>query len=135
MSTNYKELIQRKIVRDDLSSACDYIGDICHGLSNQAGWWEGADKFDPNLKAAKMMLMVSELSEAMEGMRKDILDDHLPHRHMEEVELADAIIRIFDYAGAMGMDIGGALSEKLLYNCTRKDHQKENRESEGGKKI
>lgn len=82
-----------------------------------------------------MMLIVSEVSEALEGMRKDIMDDHLPSRKMEEVEMADAVIRIFDYAGAMGLDIGGAISDKLLYNCTRKDHQKESREGDGGKKI
>ncbi len=40
----------------------------------------------------------------MEGERKDLMDDKLPHRKMAEVELADALIRIFDYAGAYGYD-------------------------------
>jgi len=44
----------------------------------------------------------------MEGVRKDIPDDKLPHRPMEEVELADALIRIFDYAAAYDLDIQGA---------------------------
>ena len=34
----------------------------------------------------------------MEGARKDLMDTHLKHRSMMEVELADAIIRIFDLA-------------------------------------
>src|SRR5271168_4098252 len=43
-----------------------------------------------------LMLVVSEVAEAMEGDRKDLMDDKLPHRKMLEVELADAVIRILD---------------------------------------
>ncbi len=45
------------------------------------------------------MLVVSELVEAMEGERKDLMDDKLPHRKMAEVEMADAAIRILDFMG------------------------------------
>jgi hypothetical protein len=83
----------------------------------------------------RFMLMVSELSEGFEGVRKDLMDDHLPHRKMVEVELADAIIRILDFAGDRGMDIGGALIEKLAYNHNRKDHTSAARLSEHGKKF
>ena len=71
----------------------------------------------------------------MEGDRKNLMDDKLPHRKMLEVELADAVIRIFDLAGREGLDLGGALVEKLQYNQIRPDHKKENREKEGGKKY
>jgi len=54
---------------------------------------------------------------------------------MIEVEFADTIIRILDYCGAAGMDIGGAIEEKLLYNKNRADHKPENREKDSGKKI
>lgn len=81
------------------------------------------------------MLTVSELSEAMEGLRKSLMDDKLPHRPMMEVELADAVIRIGDLAGAMGFDLVGAILEKLEYNRTRADHKLENRAAEGGKKF
>lgn len=45
-----------------------------------------------------LMLVITELAEACEGARKDLMDDHLPHRKMEEVEMADAMIRLLDYA-------------------------------------
>lgn len=83
------------------------------------------------------MLAVSELAEAMEGHRKDLADDKLPHRKMFEVELADALIRIFDMAGApeLGLDLGGAFEEKMSYNSTRRDHTNEARLEAGGKKY
>ena len=82
-----------------------------------------------------LMLIVSEISEAMEGERKDLMDDKLPHRKMAEVELADALIRIFDYAGAYGLDLGGAFTEKMEYNAKREDHTVEARRGEHGKKF
>jgi len=83
----------------------------------------------------RFMLMVSEISEAMEGDRKNLMDDKLPHRTMVEVELADAIIRICDYAGDHNLDIGGALIEKLEYNRKREDHTHAARLQPNGKKF
>jgi NTP pyrophosphatase (non-canonical NTP hydrolase) len=80
-------------------------------------------------------LMHSELSEAFEGLRKGTMDAHLPHRSTEEVELADLLIRVFDYAGNKGLDLDGALREKLAYNRTRKDFKARARSSKGGKKF
>jgi NTP pyrophosphatase (non-canonical NTP hydrolase) len=85
------------------------------------------------LVSQKLCLMHSEISEAMEGHRKGQMDDHLPHRPMIEVELADAVIRIADLAGAMGLDLGGAIAEKLAYNAQRADHKPEARAAAGGK--
>lgn len=84
-------------------------------------------------KGELLMLVVSELSEAMEGERKNLADDHLPHRRMAEVEIADALIRIFDYAGAFGYDLKGAYRDKRAYNKTRADHTLAARAAPGGK--
>ncbi len=74
-----------------------------HQQNVDAGWWdEWPNKIDRMLTAR--MLVVTELAEAAEGVRKDLMDDHLPHHKMLHVELADAAIRLLDLAGAY--DIG-----------------------------
>lgn len=114
------------------------LQDACHHASKAAGWWNDLRTGEPIIQrphvvGEKLMLIVSEVSEAMEGHRKSLQDDKLPHRKMIEVELADAIIRIADLAGALGLDLGGAVAEKLAFNATRPDHKPESRMAEGGK--
>lgn len=108
---------------------------ICHKLAKTSGWWDNTDPTDKVLIASKLCLIHSEISEALEGVRKDTMDSHLPTRSTIEVELADAIIRIFDLAGALKLDLSGAILEKLAYNQQRADHKRENRAADGGKKI
>lgn len=117
--------------------AINDLVNICHGRSVAGGWWHDLGTGEPleRNKGELFMLIVSEVAEAMEGARKDLMDDHLPHRLMEEVELADTVIRILDYAGAHGFDLGGAIVEKLEYNAHRADHKPENRSKENGKKF
>lgn len=107
----------------------------CHEANQK--WWQDPKTQEPIVRnrAELLMLIVSEIAEAMEGERKDLMDDKLPHRKMAEVELADALIRIFDYAGGFGYDLGGALVEKMKFNATRRDHTHEARLESGGKKF
>lgn len=108
----------------------------CHLDAVRAGWWHDQDGTPKELNVAeRICLMHSELSEAMEGARKDLMDDKLPHRSMLEVELADVIIRVMDFAGAAELDLAGAIQEKLAFNRERADHKPENRAKEGGKKF
>ena len=110
----------------------------CHGASSAAGWWTHPQTGEPAQNnpmcfAQKLMLIVSELVEAMEGDRKSLMDDKLPHRPMREVELADAVIRIFDLAGAYNLDIAVAIVEKMAFNKVRPDHKIAARIAYGGK--
>lgn len=111
---------------------------VCHGLAARSGWWTSRLTGKPleyqqvNI-GEKLMLIVSEVAEGMEGHRKDLMDDKLPHRKMLEVELADALIRIFDLAGFLQYDLAGAVIEKLAFNQQRADHKIENRNAPGGK--
>lgn len=162
-----------------------------------AKWWydlETGKRLDRN-QGEMLMLVVSELAECMEGERKGLRDEHLPHRMMAEVELADVKIRVLDFAGGFdyplcnleviggldnraemllkitsqvvlayryikmgyvredigyilstilsavdsyaaicGYDVDGAMAEKRAYNATRKDHTREARLAEGGKR-
>lgn len=82
-----------------------------------------------------LMEIVKHLARAMEGDRKSKMDDKLPHRPMIEVELADALIRICDMAAGLGLDLGGAVAEKMEFNAAREDHQREHRLGEHGKKY
>ena len=121
------------------------VQSLCHGLAAHSGWWidleTGEDvrtwpkKFLNLWIASKLMLTVTELAEAMEGLRKDLPDDKLPHRKMLEVEMADAVIRIFDLSGGLGFDLAGAIIEKLAFNQSRADHKLDNRAAAGGKSI
>lgn len=106
----------------------------CHE-ANQT-WWHDPATGEPlnRNKGELLMLIVSEIAEAMEGERKGLMDDKLSHRKMAEVELADALIRIFDYAGAYDFDLDGAVAEKRAYNAQRADHKPESRLAAGGKK-
>jgi len=118
-----------------ISYSCDLLTSYAHGCALAAGWWHDAatgERKERNTGEC-LMLMVSEIAEAMEADRKCAMDDHLPHRAGLEVELADAVIRIFDFAGANGLDLGGAMAEKLQYNTSRADHKAENRTKPGGK--
>ena len=135
----------------DMQSSLQYVQDVCFGSNLVSGWWQDAasgmdlleiihrpqtrveELLGMALVSQKIMLAVSELGEAMEGHRRNRMDDKLPHRKMLEVEIADAIIRLFDLAGGLGLHMDEAIPEKLKFNLHREDHKLDNRAKDGGK--
>ena len=129
MLKSYREVINEMVVKFH-TQACD------------KGWWQKEDAIilkcpeaEPYIVATRLCLIHSEIAEAVEGHRSDRLDDKLTSRLQLEVELADAVIRIFDIAGFLDLDIGGAIDEKMKFNQTRADHDMEERDKPGGKKY
>lgn len=132
----YTEDLTNGLWDETLTSAVKNLQGVCHGLAREAGWWKDPKTGKPveRNRGELLMLCVSELAEAMEADRKDLMDDHLKEREGFEVELADCIIRVFDIAGKYNLDMSGAILEKLKYNTQRQDHKLDNR-AKGGKKY
>jgi len=92
----------------------DIINDLAlkiHVQNVLAGWWP-----DHSNLLTKVQLVLTEIAEATEGVRKDLMDDHLTHRKMEEVELADTLIRVLDIGGFCGFDYVGSTTFEDVEN-------------------
>jgi len=130
-------------------AAVDRLTALCHGAAKTSGWWtnlktgwdstpESHDVPYKELQFSvpeKLMLIVTEVSEGMEGFRKNLNDDKLPQYKNLDVELADALIRIHDLAGAMKIPLGEIVVAKMEFNAQRPDHKIANRLQDGGKKC
>lgn len=87
------------------------LRDRCHQANLK--WWKDLETGSPIIrnKGELICLMHSETSEAFEGSALDLKDDKLTHLEMQEVELIDILIRLFDYAGGFGYDMNRAAME------------------------
>lgn len=88
-----------------------------HEANRDKGFW---DDEIPNLNE-KIMLVVSELAEAVEELRSDMSGYYEVDGKPEgvDVELVDALIRLLDILGYRGADVEKILTAKLAYNATR----------------
>lgn len=116
------------------------LADKIHADNVKAGWWTdlktGEDLHGKRNVGELLCLIHSEVSEALEGHRKKLMDDKLIHRPALRAELIDAIIRILDLLGSADNaehPAGVIFEEKRAFNRSRADHKPENRVKEGGK--
>lgn len=122
---------------ENVLSATKTLISSCHNRAWNAGWYHDpltGEEIKRNM-GEMLALVHSEISEALEGYRKDLMDDKLTHRKMVPVELFDATIRIFDLIGKYYPGDYPALLEKMKYNDNRGDHKTENRIKPNGKKF
>ena len=97
------ELTENDLKGKTLSEYCE----ICHSIAREKGFWDE----ERNVGEA-LMLVVTELAEAMEGHR------HQDHDNFRE-EIADAFIRLFDFCGGLGIDIESEIAKKSMINKGR----------------
>ena len=95
-----------------------------HDRSRRKGWWDGVA--DPLTEVPlKLVLMHGEVSKALEcyrtwRMNTTMEDDEKPTGFA--IKLADLVIRVGDLAGALGIDLEGAIKAKSAYNEMRPFH-------------
>jgi NTP pyrophosphatase (non-canonical NTP hydrolase) len=95
----------------------DDLAEEIHKTAVEKGFWDRT--VDPIFIAKQMMMIVSEVSEAMEALRKDMEPDQISD------EFADIIIRTLDLyagiaeAGYVKKSLDYAIKEKMGRNIHR----------------
>lgn len=110
---------------DELRLTLTELVECAHDNSVAKGFWEGAEH---NI-SEKLMLIVSELAEALEHQRAGNQGLPLKQGWLDAsrngkpdgfpFELADAVIRIADLCGYLGIDLNEVVTTKMKFNATR----------------
>jgi NTP pyrophosphatase (non-canonical NTP hydrolase) len=83
------------------------VVELCHSVAKSKGFWDEKKEIGTTL-----MLIVSELAEALEADRKGDFDNF-------KEEIADTVIRIFDMCGYLEIDIENEILRKYEKNKNR----------------
>lgn len=83
------------------------LSEFCHAIAVEKGFWD-----DKRNMGEALMLIVTELAEAMEAYRKQDQDNF-------KEEIADVFIRLFDLCGGFDIDIEEEIAKKSARNKTR----------------
>ena len=109
---------------DTLAADINRLAGICHEEMSGNGRWRPSPSRPMKELGANSVLetfafLHRSLGDAMTGHCRQLPDRHLKNRRMVEGELADVMIRLGDLAGQLGIDLGGAVVEKLELNRGR----------------
>lgn len=85
----------------------------CHLNAVNKGFWDDVDIYDRRHVLSLLALITTETSEAVEAIRKDDMENFAE-------ELADILIRVFDTAAGMKVNLGRAVLDKMAKNRGRK---------------
>ena len=93
----------------------------------EKGWVSEVTEEMPFMFSEKMLLIISEIIEALEEWRNgrgvnEIYFNEVGNNDKPEgvpIEIADAVIRIFDFCEANKIDLENVLRMKMRYNKTR----------------
>ncbi len=108
-----------------------------HELAQEKGWYDGTPKADdPTWLGARLALVHSEVSEALECVRRGQMTRTYPGPRNGDAtkpeglptELADVVIRVLDLAESLGIDLELEIVCKHAFNRTRESRH-------GGKKL
>lgn len=127
----YDKLFNDREARD-FSGLLETLGNMAARYSHTQGFHASQlthSPFPPTANTlsrfTKLMLMVTELAEVAEALRThpdapaDTQSATIPEFTQEEEELADAFIRMLDYAGTYRLRLAHATLAKMQYNRTR----------------
>ena len=79
----------------------------CNAVASEKGFWD-----HPRNIGESLMLVVTELSEAMEAYRLEDVSNF-------NEEIADSFIRLFDFCGGFGIGIEAEIEKKMAKNKKR----------------
>jgi len=118
-------------------STLNELAQRCHATAKSKGWYDknGGERNDGEM----LMLMVSELAEALEELRNGNNPNYIYYSPLGDIdkpypsgadptvlkpegvpiELADLLIRLLDYCALRRIDIDYAIRLKMTYNMTR----------------
>jgi NTP pyrophosphatase (non-canonical NTP hydrolase) len=94
------------------SQTLNELARLCETNARAHGFHTPSSLTDIDGTLAKLMLVVTEVAEAAEAVRRGDAE-HFPE------ELADILIRVFDLAGAMQLDLDAAVQAKMAKNVAR----------------
>ena len=110
-----------------LGKKVNNLSDEIYTISKEKGFWDIEDISNFAIVPIKLALIADEVSEALrvhrdtyEGVESPSFNDMTVKQEEDFTEeLADIVIRTFDLAGGLGLDIGNSIIDKIKKNKKR----------------